>query len=113
MKCIIFFRDAHKELEKVNDLATEAFNLALDNEARVEATKLKLVAVLMTKVSFHLKYDESDMNFEAFRPFLQSYGETHRAFIPFSILAPSRRREIASLLKATVDRLLAKYKVCA
>ena len=54
MKCIILFRDAHKELEKVNDLATEAFNLALDNEARVEATKLKLVAVLMTKVSFHL-----------------------------------------------------------
>ena len=34
----------------MNDLATEAFNLAQDNEARVEATKLKLVAVLMTKV---------------------------------------------------------------
>ena len=50
MSCIIFDRDAHKELEKVNDLATEAFNLAQDNEARVEATKLKLVAVLMTKV---------------------------------------------------------------
>ena len=47
---IIFHRDAQKELEKVNDLATEAFNLAQDNEARVEATKLKLVAVLMTKV---------------------------------------------------------------
>ena len=45
-----FDRDAYKELEKVNDLATEAFNLAQDNEARVEATKLKLVAVLMTKV---------------------------------------------------------------
>ena len=47
-----FDRDAYKELEKVNDLATEAFNLAQDNEARVEATKLKLVAVLMTKVLF-------------------------------------------------------------
>ena len=47
-----FDRDAYKELEKVNDLATEAFNLAQDNEARVEATKLKLVAVLMTKVFF-------------------------------------------------------------
>ena len=35
----------------MNDLATEAFNLGQDNEARVEATKLKLVAVLMTKVS--------------------------------------------------------------
>ena len=34
----------------MNDLATEAFNLGQDNEARVEATKLKLVAVLMTKV---------------------------------------------------------------
>ena len=38
----------------MNDLATEAFNLGQDNEARVEATKLKLVAVLMTKVfSYH------------------------------------------------------------
>ena len=36
----------------MNDLATEAFNLGQDNEARVEATKLKLVAVLMTKVFF-------------------------------------------------------------
>ena len=72
-------------------MATEAFNLAQDNEARVEATKLKLVAVLMTK----------------------SYDETHGAFLPFSVLPPSRRREIASLLKAAVDRLLAKYKVFA
>ena len=34
------------------------------------------------------------------------------AFMPFSVLPPSRRREIASLLKAAVDRLLSKFKVC-
>ena len=43
---------------------------------------------------------------------LQSYEKTHSAFMPFSVLPPSRRREIASLLKAAVDRLLSKFKVC-
>lgn len=45
------YRDAYKELEKVNDRATEAFNLAQDNDSRVMATKLKLVALLLGKVS--------------------------------------------------------------
>ncbi len=44
------YRDAYKDLEKVNDRATEAFNLAQDNHARLMATRLKLFAMLLGKV---------------------------------------------------------------